>query len=74
MLNEDRHLSNFGIIRDVKTLEWKQVCPIFDTGRSMNTNIYRCPGEDDRPFEVISYGADGEPGGEDENADLSSWE
>ncbi|MBE6376778.1 MAG: type II secretion system major pseudopilin GspG [Lentisphaeria bacterium] len=39
-----------------------------------NDYIYRCPGEDDRPFEVISYGADGEPGGEDENADLSSWE
>lgn len=39
MLNEDRHLNNFGVIRDVKTLEWKQICPIFDTGRSMNTNV-----------------------------------
>ncbi len=39
MLNEDRHLNNFGIIRDVNTLEWKRICPIFDTGRSMNTNV-----------------------------------
>lgn len=39
MLNEDRHLNNFGIIRDVHTLEWKRICPIFDTGRSMNTNV-----------------------------------
>jgi len=39
MLNEDRHLNNFGIIRDVNTLEWVSVCPIFDTGRSMNTNV-----------------------------------
>ncbi len=39
LLNEDRHLNNFGIIRDVQTLEWKRICPIFDTGRSMNTNV-----------------------------------
>ena len=39
-----------------------------------NDYVYRCPGEDDRPFEVISYGADGELGGEGENADISSWE
>ncbi len=39
LLNEDRHLSNFGVVRDVKNLEWKRICPIFDTGRSMNTNV-----------------------------------
>lgn len=39
ILNEDRHLNNFGIIRDVNTLKWVSVCPIFDTGRSMNTNV-----------------------------------
>lgn len=39
VLNEDRHLNNFGIIRDVTTLKWVSVCPIFDTGRSMNTNV-----------------------------------
>lgn len=39
VLNEDRHLNNFGIIRDVNSLDWISVCPIFDTGRSMNTNV-----------------------------------
>ena len=39
-----------------------------------NDYIYKCPGEENRPFEIISYGADGEPGGEDENADINSWE
>ena len=39
VLNEDRHLNNFGIIRDVNTLDWLSICPIFDTGRSMNTNV-----------------------------------
>jgi len=39
LLNEDRHLNNFGIIRNVQTLEWQRICPIFDTGRSMNTNV-----------------------------------
>lgn len=39
MLNEDRHLNNFGVIRDIDTLEWVSICPVFDTGRSMNTNV-----------------------------------
>lgn len=39
LLNEDRHLGNFGVIRNVETLKWESVCPIYDTGRSMNTNI-----------------------------------
>lgn len=39
MLNEDRHLGNFGVIRNVETLCWESVCPIYDTGRSLNTNV-----------------------------------
>jgi len=39
LANEDRHLGNFGIIRDLDTMEWISVCPVFDTGRSLNTNI-----------------------------------
>ncbi len=35
MLNSDRHLKNFGIIRDVNTLKWLRVTPIFDMGESM---------------------------------------
>lgn len=40
MLNEDRHLNNFGIIRDVETLKWIKVAPIFDTGESLNIVDY----------------------------------
>lgn len=36
IMNEDRHLNNFGIIRDVNTLKWVSVCPIFDNGQSLN--------------------------------------
>jgi len=35
--------------------------------------IYRCPGEHDT-YDLLSYGADGQPGGEGENADIVSWE
>ena len=34
-MNFDRHLKNFGIIRNVETLEWEKVTPIFDTGECM---------------------------------------
>ena len=36
MLNEDRHLNNFGIIRNVENLNWIETAPIFDTGQSLN--------------------------------------
>ena len=36
--NEDRHLNNFGFMRDSETLEWKGLCPIFDSGSSMFRN------------------------------------
>jgi len=39
-INEDRHLNNFGIIRDVDTLEWLDVCPIFDNGMALNIEDY----------------------------------
>lgn len=40
MLNTDRHLKNFGIIRNVETLEWERTTPIFDTGQSMECDKY----------------------------------
>ncbi len=40
IMNEDRHLNNFGIIRDVSTLEWLDVAPIFDNGQSLNIEYY----------------------------------
>ena len=33
--NTDRHFKNFGFIRDVNTLEWKGMAPVYDTGNSM---------------------------------------
>lgn len=39
-----------------------------------NEYIYRSPGENDRDYEIISYGADGEEGGEEFDADIRSWE
>ena len=40
MLNEDRHLGNFGIIRNVENLKWLETAPIFDTGQSLNILDY----------------------------------
>jgi general secretion pathway protein G len=34
--------------------------------------VYVIPGPEGEPYEIVSYGADGEPGGQDENADISS--
>ena len=40
IMNEDRHLNNFGIIRDVNTLKWLDVAPIFDNGESLKIEYY----------------------------------
>ncbi len=38
-----------------------------------NTYYYYSPGNEGREYEIISYGPDGEPGGEGNNADIESW-
>lgn len=35
VMNIDRHMKNFGIIRNVDTLKWEKTTPIFDTGECM---------------------------------------
>lgn len=35
MANTDRHLNNFGVIRNAETLEWLGAAPIYDTGSSL---------------------------------------
>jgi general secretion pathway protein G len=35
--------------------------------------VYKCPGEHG-PYDLYSLGADGQPGGDGENADISNWE
>lgn len=43
MVNQDSYLGNFGIIRNVDTLEWNDVAPNFDSGQSMfsQSDIYK---------------------------------
>lgn len=33
--NEDRHLNNFGVLRNAETLEWIGMAPIYDSGSSL---------------------------------------
>ena len=40
IVNSDRHMKNFGIIRDVNSLKWLKVTPIFDSGESMRCDKY----------------------------------
>jgi len=37
-----------------------------------NPYVYLVPGRDGSPFQIISYGADGEPGGEGRNAEITN--
>lgn len=36
--------------------------------------LYKSPGADNKPFDLMSLGADGKEGGEGENKDISAWE
>ncbi len=48
----------------------KKEVPLDTWGKSY---VYRSPGEHG-PYDLLSYGADGAPGGEGDNRDLTSWE
>ena len=37
--NTDRHLNNFGVVRDSRTLEWIGFAPLFDNGTSMGCDL-----------------------------------
>ncbi|MBA3846796.1 MAG: type II secretion system major pseudopilin GspG [Planctomycetes bacterium] len=37
-----------------------------------NAYVYLVPGPDRHPFEIVTYGSDGQPGGTGETADVSS--
>ena len=39
IMNVDRHLNNLGIIRNVNTLKWISVAPIFDSGEAMDLDM-----------------------------------
>ena len=36
--------------------------------------LYRAPGEGGRPYDLLSYGADGGPGGDGDNRDITSYD
>ena len=38
LMNHDRHFRNFGLIRNVNTLEWR-LAPLFDSGSSLLCNV-----------------------------------
>jgi len=38
IVNEDRHLNNFGAVRNADTLDWVGAAPIYDSGTSMWSN------------------------------------
>jgi len=39
-----------------------------------NEYVYKSPGGEGRDYDIICYGADGQEGGEGDNADINSWE
>lgn len=43
LTNTDRHLNNFGVLRDIYTLKFKFIAPIFDTGNSMGYTLEYIP-------------------------------
>ena len=47
LTNTDRHLNNFGILRDSRTLQFVRMAPIFDSGNSMFWDAPRLPERSD---------------------------
>ena len=47
LTNTDRHLNNFGVLRDSQTLRFVQMAPIFDSGNSMFWDAPRLPERSD---------------------------
>ncbi|MCL2020003.1 MAG: excisionase [Oscillospiraceae bacterium] len=51
--NKDRHMSNFGAVRNAETLEWLGLAPVFDSGTSLWHNKLEINAENapcSRPF------------------------
>lgn len=47
LTNTDRHLNNFGVLRDTSTLKFIGIAPIFDSGNSMFWQSPKLPEYDD---------------------------
>ena len=56
LTNTDRHLNNFGVLRDTNTLQFIGMAPIFDSGNSLFCHNPRLPERDDlTKIEVNSF-------------------
>jgi len=58
VLNEDRHTSNFGAIRNVNTLKFEGMAPIFDNGTSLWRNKSDFEISAHSPFETKPFNKD----------------
>ncbi len=56
------------------TTKWKQYLDKIPKDPWGNDYVYICPGIDGRDCDIISFGQDGEEGGEGDNADIHSWD
>ncbi len=52
---------------------WKQYLSRMPKDPWGNDYVYICPGMDDRDYDIISFGQDGEEGGEGRNGDIGTW-
>lgn len=50
LANQDRHMNNFGLLRDTETLQILGFAPIYDTGNSMYWNTSRIL----KPYDLLS--------------------
>lgn len=56
LTNTDRHLNNFGVLRDTKTLQFISMAPIFDSGNAMFWNDPKLPACDElKKIQVNSF-------------------
>ncbi len=60
---------------DVPEQQWSGKGPYVDNAQHLldpwgNMYLLRIPGEKNVDFDIVSYGADGQPGGEGDNADI----
>ena len=51
---------------------WKQYLPKVPKDPWASDYVYICPGLDGRDYDIISFGQDGEEGGEENNADIKN--
>lgn len=54
--------------------KWKQYLPKVPKDPWGSDYVYISPGMEGSDYDIISFGQDGEEGGEGNNADLKSWE